>query len=249
MDARTPSLSLAITVEAGRKLAAADFGISGSKSDPYVIVTEAISKVEIGRTESKAQTLDPVFGNRFSHILPASTLWKNSLVFVVWDHDVLSSDDEVGGVRLPGRLLIEKLVVSKERRGGDSCLVLFDDWLKLSRPHHVTGDLKIKVEIDIANITEGTMDALIEKPLTIRDLGIPTPFPENVKVRIVSQGNWFSKDGRLCHANNMHIHIYMYTHMYSLLSGRNYVLWLERIFDSHGFPDSICCIRSEGKHI
>ena len=89
----TSNISVKISVEEGRELVAADYGLSGSKSDPYVIVKAGAT--EIGRTQVKSETLAPVWNVTFDHNIPVATMCNSWLEFEVFDKDTLSADDEL----------------------------------------------------------------------------------------------------------------------------------------------------------
>ena len=84
-------------------LPAADAGIAGGKSDPYV--TFAIGKKQQQSTRLN-NTLDPEWSppERFEFVLPK---WQNQFVQVqVLDHDHFSRDDLIGSAIVPLGLFV-----------------------------------------------------------------------------------------------------------------------------------------------
>ena len=85
-------------------------------------------------------------------------------------------------MRLQNSLLADKLL--EQNDSTKESVVLYDGWLKLSRPHHVTGELKIKVVVDMATVTDADRTLLSEEPLTTMKLGVALRCPEQIKLRI-----------------------------------------------------------------
>ena len=178
------TIRIQIEVIKARALAAADYGLSGSASDPYCVVKLGSSEHVIGKTEVKTQTLEPVWSASFEHDLSLTSFTTSWLVFEVWDSDTLSADDELGAVRLPMRDLADKLVEAAEGESKADVVVLHGGWLKLLRPHHVSGEIEVKIQVEAKSSTKVALAQLMEEPLTTAGLNVEMRVPERVKIRI-----------------------------------------------------------------
>lgn len=86
--------SLSINVIQGANLPAMDMG---GTSDPYVKLYILPDKKKKFETKKHKKTLNPVFNETFKFDkLPFNEMSNKTLVFEVYDHDALGSDDQMG---------------------------------------------------------------------------------------------------------------------------------------------------------
>ena len=71
-------------------------------SDPFVVMHLHPNKEEIFESKTVYKTLNPVFDQSFEfHNLLLDDVYRQSLVFRIYDHDRFSKDDMIGGIVLP----------------------------------------------------------------------------------------------------------------------------------------------------
>lgn len=86
--------TMAITVIQGKDLPAMDLG---GTSDPYVKVYIMPDKKKKFDTKVHKKTLNPVFNETFTfQKLPFNEMSSKTLIFAVFDHDAVGSDDQIG---------------------------------------------------------------------------------------------------------------------------------------------------------
>lgn len=101
-----PVLKLKLKIVAGRKLVAKDRGMLGfgkaKSSDPYVRLSTVhkTSLTDCGKTEVVSKNLNPTWDQTLRVILKARDVDRVSLLFSVYDHDVIGKDDPMGVVQL-----------------------------------------------------------------------------------------------------------------------------------------------------
>lgn len=107
-------LKILIEISSARDLLIGDF----TSSDPYVIVK--LDDEIIHTTKHISKDLNPVWGpeneNTFIlHCVAAKLFDANGLLFEVKDFDLLTSDDPLGTVKIPGNTLCGKFPSVLER--------------------------------------------------------------------------------------------------------------------------------------
>ena len=98
-----PFMQVSVTLISGHGLQAAD---SNGKSDPY-------AKLHLGKhshtSHTKYKTLDPEWGEEFFWKGKKGPLLAKPLRIQLYDHDMISFDDPLGGVNIDLLPLIEKM--------------------------------------------------------------------------------------------------------------------------------------------
>ena len=99
LDYSFDKATLTVTVIQAEELPAMDIG---GTSDPYVKLFVLPDKKKKFCTRKLKKTLNPVYNEQFAfNKLPFNEMSNKTLMFAIYDHDAVGSDDQIGQVSVP----------------------------------------------------------------------------------------------------------------------------------------------------